>query len=427
MKGKQRWGMLLFLGIVFLLTGKDVLRGQEPLKLEPLIRQVLEQNPDLRSAEARWRAAEQVVPQAGALPDPTFTFSLANLPVNSFALDQEPMTGKKFALMQMIPFPGKLGLKEDIAEEDARIASLQYQELRNRLVSETKQIFFSLFFVDRAIEVVERNKQLMEEFVKIAQAKYSVGKGLQQDVLKAQVELSKLIDRLLEFRQKRQTLEARLNALLNRPAGTPVPRTENVAFLELPLRADSLKQLAREKRPLLAIWQSMIQKTGKMVALARKDYLPNFSLGVAYTQREVLRTGMGGTDYLSGSIGLNIPLYFWRKQSRKVEEMQLRSVSVREKAQDVENQVLAMIDRWVGEVETAAEQVKLFKSGIIPQATQALQASIAAYQTDKVDFLTMLSNQITLFNYEMGYYRVLSSYWKGIAQLEYLVGETLVE
>ena len=390
--------------------------------VDSLVQVALEQNPNLRAALEGWRASEARIPQAGALPDPTVAFSLANLPVNSFAFDQEPMTGKKISVTQMFPFPGKLGLKENIARFGAEMQKFKYEELKNQLAKQVKQAYFSLFAVDKAIEIVEKNQQLMREFVKIAQTKYSVGKGLQQDVLKAQVELSRLGDRLISLRQRRDDLQAKLNALLNRPPRREIPVPGELEFRPVSFSYGKLRALVVGNRPLLQAWQSFVQQNQQKLRLARNDYLPNFTLGVAYTQRDVLRSGMGGVDYFSGTVGLSVPLYFWRKQSKKVEEMQLGLSAAELKLDDVRNQVLAQLESALSAVEKNQQLVELYKTGILPQASQSLQAAISGYQTDKVDFLTLLNNQITLFNYELQYYRVLADFRKSLAELEWVVG-----
>ena len=410
--------------LVFVLIGGGALHAaaQAPATLDSLVREALARNPELRSSYQVWQASEVKIPQAGSLPDPMVSFSLANLPVNSFALDQEPMTGKKISVSQMFPFPGKLGLKENAARNGAEMRRFSHQELKNRITRDVKNAYYDLFAVDKAIQIVEKNRQLMGEFVKIAQTKYGVGKGLQQDVLKAQVELSKLGDRLVSLRQKRVALQARLNALLNRPPQNPLPVTAELEFRPVSVSFDTLRKLAEANRPLLKAWKAYVRLNQTKLKLARKDYLPNFTLGVAYTQREVLRNGKGGVDYLSGFLGLNVPLYFWRKQSKKVEESQLNLSAAELKLADIRNRVFAMLQSSLSAVEKDQRLVDLYKTGIIPQASQSLQAAISGYQTDKVDFLTLLNNQITLFNYQLQYYRVLADFYKSLAELEWVVG-----
>ncbi len=422
-------GKLLFLLMIGMLS-VSLLRAQPAdslLRLPDLVDELLQNNPELQGAFSAWQADQARIPQAGALPDPMFSFNLLNLPVNSFAFDQEPMTGKQFMLVQTLPFPGKLGLKARIAEEKAAVTQAQYQELRNRLVQELRVTYYELFYLDKAIEVVERNTNLMEQFVAIAETKYTVGKGLQQDVLRAQVELSRMHDRLINLQQKREVLEARFNALLNRDANRPVGKIAELSLTDFPYDFAQLRQLALENRPLLKAWQAMIRQSEKKIDLAKKQYWPDFRLGVAYTQRDVLANGMGGVDFFSGLVTVNIPLYFWKKQKKSVEENRFSNRMFQQKYLNVQNQVFAAIDQKLAELQKNRRLAELYRNGIIPQATQSLNSTLSGYRTDKVDFLTLLNSQITLFNYERDYYRILSDYNKNIAELDLLVGVNLTQ
>jgi cobalt-zinc-cadmium efflux system outer membrane protein len=394
-------------------------------RLPDLIEEGINNNPDLLASYQNWQADLAKIPQAGALPDPQLSLNLLNLPVNTFELNQEPMTGKQIALMQMFPFPGKQGLREDIAKSAADISRDKNLELKNQLIKNIKQTYYDIFFIDQSLETVQKNRGVLQDFIRIAQSKYSVGKGLQQDVLKAQVEFSKLEDKSITLTQKRQATIARLNALLNRPAGTPLGKTIVPEPDSLNLDFAQLQNLANENRPLLQAWNSMFQQSAKKVSLAKKEYLPDFKLGIAYTQRDKLENGMGGIDYLSGLFSVDIPLYFWRKQNKKVEETRYNQDMVQQSYRNVQNQVYADLDKSLSDVEKNYRLLELYKSGIIPQATQSLNAAIAGYQTNKVDFLTLLNNQLTLFNFELDYYRFLSDYRKGIADLEAATGVNL--
>ena len=417
----------LWIGILMLILFQMGL-AQPPdstMQLSALIQEALENNPDLQSAQNTWQAAEARIPQAGALPDPLLVFNLMNMPVNTFAFDQEPMTSKQFGIMQMFPFPGKQGVRENIAAENAVVAEARYRELRNQLVKSVKATYFDLFFVDKSLETVQKNLDILQEFVRIAETKYSVGSGLQQDVLRAQVELSKMMDREINLQKKRDAVEARLNALLNRPAENLVGPTEELVFKSFEYDFEQLKQLADEDRPLLQAWQAMVRQSEQQVRLAKKEYLPDFSLGVVYSQREELQNGTGGVNFLSGMLNVRVPLYFWRKQKKQVEESRYNQISVQERYNDVLNQVYSGLDAIFNDVQKNERLLNLFQTGIIPQASQSLNSAIAGYQTDKVDFLTLLTNQVNLFNFELDFYRILKDHHNGAAEIEALTGAEL--
>ena len=163
------------------------------------------------------------------------------------------------------------------------------------------------------------------------------------------------------------------------------------------------------------------------VDLAKKDYWPNFSIFLAYTQRDELQNGSPGYDFFSGGISLNLPIYSGRKQSKKVEETMYHKNMIDERYQQILNQIDFELENKLTSAQKNAKLVELFKTGIVPQASQSLQSAMTGYQTDKVDFLTLINNQITLFNYELDYYRVLSDYNKDLASLEFLTGTQLID
>ena len=395
------------------------------LILSNLIQELQQNNPNLESSYQNWQATKARVPQAGALPDPMLGINLQNLPINSFRFDQEPMTGKQFFLVQKFPFPGKQGLQQKIAVQDTKISEMQYYEMKNQLVFELETNYFELFYVDKAIETSEKNAALLLQFTQIAEIRYRVGKGLQQDVFKSQVEYSRISDKLINLQQQREVLEAQLNILLNRPPGNFVGKTIQPEIPTFQANLSELIQLADEHRPLLISWQSVITQSRHKVQLANKSYLPDFSLGVAYTQREVLENGMGGVDFLSGMFNLSIPIYFWKKQQKNVEENRFNEISVRHFYEGVQQKLYGQLDITLSDIDKNRQRLDLYKNVIIPQASQALKSSLAAYQVDKVDFLTLVSNQLILFNYELEYYRALSDYFKNIALLGVLVGTNL--
>jgi cobalt-zinc-cadmium efflux system outer membrane protein len=395
--------------------------------LSDLIKEALANNPRLEAAVQRTLAAEKAVPQAGALPDPQLTLGLMNLPVNSFAFDQEPMTGKLISVMQMFPFPGKQALATNMAEDEAAAVELQQAEMRNQIVQMVKRAYYDLYAIDRARETVEKNKALMEQFVQVAEIKYATGSGLQQDVLRAQVELSKLEDDLIMWQQKRLAATAKLNALLNRPADAQFEATpKELALPGTPPPQFSPSQI-EESRPLLRAWQERINKAGAAVKLAHRDLWPNFTLGASYSQRDNLATGMIMHDFFSVTISLNIPLYYKRKQGAKVVEKELDQAAVTAEYKNVRAEVLAEIEGLKAELERNRKRVELYQGGILIQAQQSLESAQTGYQVGKVDFLTLIANWMMVENYELQYFFALADYHKALAGYELSTGGELTK
>ncbi len=401
--------------------GNVYLFGQA-VNLDELVREALDNNPRLQAYKSGIQVDEARVPQAGALPDPILSFNILNVPATRFSFDQQAMSGKQIALRQNIPFPGKLGLKQEIAEKNQRISSAIYEEAKQALIRDVKLAYYDLYYGDITVSTIEKDQRLLEQLVAVSEKKYTVGQGLQQDVLKAQVELSKMHDRLIRAREARHKVVIRINTLLNRPIGQSLGHPQLPDMERPEFSRDSLQQKIQSNRSLLKVWQIRLQQSGQALDLAKKSYLPDLSLFVAYTQRDRLRNGNGGVDFLSGGISFNLPVYFWRKQDKQVQEKVWQRERISESYVHIQEQIRSELENVLSELEQNGSLVELYKKGIVPQAGQSFQAALIGYQTDRLDFLTLVNNLLTYFNFELEYNRVLTNYYKNLAQLAYVIG-----
>lgn len=395
--------------------------------LTQLIQQALDNNPRLEAAVNRSLSAEKVIPQAGALPDPQISLGLMNLPVNSFSFTQEPMTGKVISVSQMFPFPGKLDLKTEMAEFEAEAIHYQQEEVRNSVIQMVKTAYYNIYGIDRALETVQKNQSLMEQFVHMAETKYATGSGLQQDVLRAQVELSKMEDDLIMWEQKRLGVVAKLNALLNRPAEFSIERIPQELSIFPNTAEDVSIEKVEENRPLLKAWKEKIHKVESAVELAQRDIWPNFMVGASYTQRSDLKSGMKMRDFVSAMVSLNIPLYKKRKQNMKIIEKELTLDAVKAEYENVKSGVQAEIQNLKAELDRYEKRINLYKGGILIQAQQSLDSAHEGYRVGKVDFMTLISNWMMLQNYELQYYFALAEFHKSLASYELAIGKKTIE
>jgi len=394
------------------------------LRLEPLIQEALAVNPEIKADGKRWDAAKERPPQEGSLDDPMLSFEIVNLPTNSFSFSQDDMTMKQFSLSQTFPFFGKRGLRSEVAQREANAIGQGFRDKQNEIVRRVKETFYELYISDRSLEVVEKNREVLKEFVKIAETKYSVGKGIQQDVLKAQVELSKLLDEQIRLEQTRQAAAAKLNAILNRAPQTPLGRTEEVLKEEMTRDLKTLQDRALENRPLLKALQEEVERNKAAHALARRRYFPDLTMSAGYGFREDSGTAKR-SDMLSAGFSINIPLYFRTKQDRQVAETSALINSAREQYQAARNEVLSLVKQLVSDIEKGSKLIDLLQTGLIPQAQLSLDSAVAGYQVNKVDFLTLLDNRLTLFNFEKEYYRALGEYRASLARLEWVIGASI--
>jgi cobalt-zinc-cadmium efflux system outer membrane protein len=396
----------------------------DPLTLDNAIRIALQGNPGLAEIKARAEAMAAVPSQAGSLPDPSISLNALNFPVDTFRFDQEPMTQLQVAVSQEIPFPGKLDLREKAAEYEAEAAGMSAEEERQRLVKDVKATWWQLFYLDRALEIIARNEDLLRQFVQITQTKYKVGEGLQQDVLLAQVELSQLLERDIQLGAARRNEAARLNALLARPVTDPVglPVDSGGPLPDL-YPDETLIQIADESRPRLAEFASRLKAADARVDLARRDLLPDFKLGAGYGFRGGENVdGSSRPDFLSLQFKMSVPLYSDRKQARGVDQRNSERLARQYALQDERRRIHADIVSARSEYEQYREQTLLLETGIIPQSRQTVSSMLSGYQVSNVDFLNLVRAQITLYNHETRYWQIFTEARRTLARLVSTVG-----
>jgi len=424
------WVASLLLAFVATADASPARHDDATLTLTQAEQIALQHNPGLSASAERARAMAEIPPQAGSLPDPRLSFDTLNLPVDSFSTTQENMTQLRLGLSQDIPFPGKLALREQTAQRLAEAARLDVDEYRLKLVRNVRIEWWNVFYLDRALDIVHRNQALLRQFITIAQTKYKVGKGLQQDVLLAQVELSKLLDAEIHLKGARKDTVARLNALLGRHADAPVVLPES-APAALPAAPDErhLLDMALKRRPLLKKQDRLIAAAATRVALAEKEYFPDFRLGAAYGFRQGNNTGRttARADFASFGLSLNLPIYTGTKQDRALEQAKAEHARAGFAKQDAADAVMAEVSSALADYRRAREQASLFKTGIIPQASQTVASMLAGYQVSKVDFLNLVRAQITLYNYETRYWLAESQAHQAMARLEAATGGTITQ
>lgn len=397
---------------------------QTILTLQAAIELAVQDNPDLAQIQARAQAMAAIPSQEGALPDPQISFNAMNLPVDTFDLEKEDMAQLGFGISQAIPFPGKLALREQAAAFEAEAASQNVTELRRRLLSEVKKTWWLIFYLDRALQIVDSNYALLKQFVEIARTKYEVGEGLQQDVLLAQLELSKLLDQQLMLKGSRRNAAASLNALLDRPANDDVRLPEQVE-LQLPtlLSENLLYQQAETSRAILEGNRRGINAAESRLDLAKKGYLPDFTVDASYGARANTPSGIQRSDMLSMNLSINVPIFAAQKQAKAVDQRTSELMQQRYALQDEWNRVRSEITQGYNDYRRAKDQVVLFETGIVPQARQTVASMLAGYQVNKVDFLNLVRSQITLFEYETQYWKAFTEAQQARAQTSQAVGE----
>ena len=395
------------------------------VNVDQVVEEALQNNPEILAARKKWEVYKEKIPQAYALEDPMFGFGIINLPTN-FSFRDEDMTMKEFSISQKFPFPGKRPLMREMAEKEAEAVSTEIQWKIHQVIKDVKTAYYDLSHVYRRTQVIQRNKEILENFAKITETRYAVGEGIQQDVLKAHVEVSKMVDELIMLVQRKRALEAKLNALLNRSPETPVGEPEEVIFRKLPFTIDELQKMALEMNPTLKGMKKMIEAKEKAHALAKRGYYPDFNFRFAYGQRDN-GPDIKRRDMLTGMMEMNIPIFYKSKQDRKVAETKAEILVAEAQYRAMKNEILFMIADMSSMIQRVERQVDLYKTGIIPQASLQINSAMSAYRVNKADFMTLLDSQMTLYKYELEYHQALTEYEKNVASLGASIGKQLFE
>lgn len=402
------------------------------VELDHAVSMALDHSLELASLRAQSEAVRAASSQAGALPDPTLSLNAMNMPTDTFSLSQEPMTQMQLAISQSFPFPGKRKLRRESVEFRATATDQMLAERRVAIVGDVRSAWWQLMSLDKALQIVEQNKDLMRDFVQIAQTKYKVGSGLQQDVLLAQLELSRLLEREFRIQGTRRGAQAELNSLMNRPpdwALTLPAMPDNTELRELPAERQLLQQ-AGNTRALIDVQRDLVDSAQASLELARKDRYPDLKLGVGYGFRQgydPLRSS-DRSDLLTVMLSINLPLYSGSKQTKAVEQ---RAHEVSRQTlimQDTLRGVEAAVSRNLADYLAARNQVLLLDTAIIPQAQQTVSSMLAGYQVNQVDFLNLVNTQITLYNAQINYWESLGRAKQALAKLASATGvEALYE
>lgn len=390
--------------------------------LRELVVEALANNPEIVAAQKRYEASRQRPTQVSSLPDPMISpgYSSNGRPWPGAGLGTEPTSQIGVMVSQEIPFPGKRKLAGEMAVKEAEAEWQQYQQTQLSVVSRLKQAYYRRAYAFAAVDVVDKNLQLLENLLRITEARYQVGRAAQQDVFKAQTQVSILETRRLQLEREKRAREAEIDSVLNRPPGSPLGRPEALTPPNLVAGLEELYAAARENSPMLRRDQKMIERAEVAVNMARKDYYPDITLNGGYYN-------MGRMpDMTMIRVDFKIPLYFFRKQRAAVTEQALTLTQVRKTFEATNQGVHFRLQDDYLMAQTSEQLVRLYRETVIPQASLALESSLASYETAAVDFLTVFMNYITVVEYEMNYYEELQDLYVALARLEEMTAMQLL-
>jgi cobalt-zinc-cadmium efflux system outer membrane protein len=385
--------------------------------LEDLIREVEQRNPEILAAAQGYEAARQMPKSAGALPDTEV--SVQHLSVGS----PRPFAGYTnsdfayigFGASQQIPFPGKRALRSEAAEHEAEAVHADADAARREVVEKLKEAYFNLAAHQEIETILDRDDKLLREVAQVTESRYRVGQGSQQEVLKVQLQHTRILQEMTMHHRDVGQLQAELKRLLNRPQSSPDIVAQPLAERALARTAEDLIELARKQNPALQNREAMLQSARSGVGLAQKEFRPDFNVQYMYENND-----RKFRDYYVATLSINLP----NRGRRRAElaQAEAKRGEAEQRLQAERQKQFAEIQSQYVLVQTASEQLKIYREGLIPQAQATFRAALAAYQSGRQDFETLNSSFVEALNLESDYQRELAGHESGLAHLEALTG-----
>jgi len=374
-------------------------------------------NPGLKAAKAKWRAVIERYPQVVAFDDPEIGFDTWNIPTD-FDLGETRTT--IYWISQKFPFPGKLKIKGDIVSQEVKVAKTRFEIAARDLFAELEVSYHELLYMDKAIDIIQKNKSLAEHLAKISATEYSANATTLNDVLKAQSQLAQLDNDLILLTELRMNESAHISTLLDFPPNHPIGKPQDVLFVPFDIELDKLYQLAREHQQELEINGLEMEKQRQHILLAEKQNYPDFKVSFKWFEnnRSSIDQGMGIF------FGMNVPIWFEKNRAR-VSEAQNQLLALEYEKKDLENHDFAEINKIYFKVQNSSRLVRLYKETLIPQAWKSLEIAETWYKEKKGSFSGLLEARSIWLNFQLAHQRALADYFQNIVRMEKLIGVNL--
>ena len=392
-----------------------------PVTLAGLLAEAERVHPAIKAEAQMVESKKARISQVKSLPDLTVGVGwMGN--ITPFSVQHlDPSSYRGISAMQEIPYPGKLGLRGQIAQKDVEAEKWNLEAARRQVRAEVKSAYYELWSVDQAIAITQKNKDLLEKLARIAEEKYKVGKGLQQDVLRAQLEVSRILQTLTILNQRQGSMLARLNTLLLRAPETPIGTLTAVEKSPLNYSLDELTEQGVENSPDIRRQEQLIEQSQYAVNLASKEYYPDFRVGYDYWQRPDL-ADMHGFNFT-----VNVPIFYKKKQREGLNEANFAHESAKQSSEAIHTELLFQVKDQFLRAKASDELLTLYTRALVPQSSLAVESSLAAYQTGTLDFESLISNFTSVLEYETNYYEELANYQKALVALEQITSVELAK
>jgi outer membrane protein TolC len=407
---------LLLLVIIFLIPALS--RAQEAvITLKDLEAEALKNNPEIGMAGKKAESAGEKKSLASAMPDPMVGYMVQNVgALGTSTVGKEQMSMQGVVFSQEIPFPGKLGTKGLAAGKEAERAEEAARETKLRVLNNVRTAYYDYYLAYKSAEILDQTKVLMKNFERIAETRYATGQGMQQDVLRAQLEVSMLLDRIAEQEQKKNAQAALISKIVGRDPLAPLGRPADLIVTPFDRSQDDMATAALKHSPILEQRRRMVEQSESDLSLSKKEYLPDMVVSGGWFTRGDL------PEVWQASVMFKVPLYFWNK-STGVRAANADLHSARYDYEATRLEVLARVKDLYSTIRTSEHHLHLYETGIIPQARLAMQSTTTNYQVGKTDFLALLDSESLLLKYQLMQQEELVSWNKYLSMASELMGE----
>lgn len=404
---------------IFAVALATVRAEDKPLGPLDLLKGLIQNNPEIQAARLRFDAATKRPSQAGTLPEPTMNYTNFGVGHPFSGLNGSDFAYQGFGVSQEFPFPGKLALASEEAKREAESLQQTYGAVIVEVASRLKVAYYEWLSVRKAIDLTRKNSDLLGRFEEIARNRYQVGKGIQQDVLKAQLEVSTLEQQFAMLDEKRQRSEAEIASLLAVPTVT-IDAPADIQPSTFSISLDDLLRATGDS-PRVRAEQKMIDARAVGINRSLKDFRPDFGVNLQWQH-----TGSNFPDYYMAMVSVKIPIYYARKQRYALEEAHSRLNEAKQNYRTAQQDAIFRVKDQYLAIQSSERILNLYKTTLLPQAQLTVDSSASAYEVGSIDFLTLVSNLTNLISLERQYYDELARHEQAIARLEPVVGRELV-
>jgi len=409
------------------------------LTLSQAVEQALAGDIWLTSSRHGEAAKQAMAGGAGALPDPKISLALANMPTDSFDFGQEGMTQFALGISQMLPRGETLALREQRFSQEAELQPLMRQERRAQVRLQVSQLWIDAWRARESLQLIHGNRRLFEQLQDVATSSYSValGRTRQQDVVRAQLELTQLDDKIHQLELQHDTLRSRLSEWLvagngqsTGQAGVRIADEAPALVLEHRLPADAQGEGRARffiQHPSVVLFDQQINLAQTDISLAEQSYKPAWGVSASYGYRDDDPMGRDRADLFTLGVSMEMPLFSSRRPDAEVASATARGEAVRTDRLLKLRQLLAAYDTSMAALQRLDERLSLYRKQLLPQTTQAAEAALNAYTRDAGDFAEVMRARIAELNARLAEIEILAEQQKQIAQLNYLMTQVRQE